>query len=410
MIKKIKTEQLRPGIFVHDFNCDWAGENIFISKALIKDERAIKIIRSWGIKEVYIDTDLGLDVEPAKTAYEVQQETNRNLHKLAQRKRTATPPPIPLKDEVQMARTIRNEAVVTMREAMRAVQEGKCIDPDNAFRLVEKMQESVTRNKDALILLTRIRKKDEYTLMHSISVSSLVLAFCSSCDISYDMTINLAMGSLFHDIGKTRIPNSILNKPGKLDQKEFTIMKKHAEYSAKVLAETTELPPEAHDIALHHHERYDGTGYPHGLKGDTIEFGSRIAAICDVYDAITSIRCYKNGLDRVQGLRKLYEWSDHYFDKELTYKFIRSIGVYPIGTYVRLANELSGVVINSTENILQPVVRIFYNDKKKTAMQIQEIDLSKIGINIAGYDSPEKWSSDKMHIFQQNKNDLSPLH
>lgn len=243
MIKKIKTEQLRPGIFVHDFNCDWAGENIFISKALIRDEKAIKIIRSWGIKEVYIDTELGLDVERAKTAYEVQQETNKNLHNLARRKKAATPPPVPLKDELQMARTIRNEAVFTMRETMRAVQEGKCIDLDSAYQLVEKMKESVTRNKDALTLLTRIRKKDEYTLMHSISVSSLVLAFCSSFDISYDMTINLAIGSLLHDIGKTRIPNSILNKPGKLNQDEFAIMKKHAEYSAKVLAETTELPP-----------------------------------------------------------------------------------------------------------------------------------------------------------------------
>lgn len=317
---------------------------------------------------------------------------------------------MPLKNEVQMARTIRNEAVVTMREAMRSVQEGKCIDMDSAFQLVERMKESVTRNKDALILLTRIREKDEYTLMHSISVSSLVLAFCGSCRISYDTTINLAMGSLFHDIGKTRIPNSILNKPGKLNQSEFAVMKRHAEYSAKVLAETSELPPEAHDIALHHHERYDGTGYPHGLKGDDIEFGSRIASICDVYDAITSTRCYKNGIDRVQGLRKLYEWSSHYFDKELTYNFIRSIGVYPIGTFVRLENEVSGVVTNSTENVLQPVVRIFYNDKNKTAMQIEEVDLSRLGITIAGYDTPEKWSSDKRLIFQKNRDALSPLH
>lgn len=129
-----------------------------------------------------------------------------------------------------------------------------------------------------------------------------------------------------------------------------------------------------------------------------------------MYDAVTSTRCYKNGLDRVQGLRKLYEWSDHYFDKELTYTFIRSVGVYPVGTFVRLENEMSGVVTDSTENVLQPVVRIFYNDNKKTAIQLQEIDLSQIGINVAGYDSPEKWSSDKRQIFQEHKNALSPLH
>lgn len=410
MIKKIKTEQLRPGIYVHDFNCDWAGENIFISDALIKTEKAIEIIRSWGIKEVYIDTDLGLDVKRGKSAQDAQRETNKNLHRLAQRATEEALPATPLKEELQMARTIRTEAVAAMRQAIRAVQEGKEMDLDGAFQLVEKMKDSVTRNKDALVLLTRIRKKDEYTLMHSISVSSLVLAFCNSCDISYDMSINLAMGSLFHDIGKTKIPTNILNKPGKLKQDEFNLMKRHTEYSAEALAATTKLPPEAYDIALHHHERYDGSGYPHGLKGDSIEFGSKIASICDVYDAITSTRCYKNGIDRVQGLRKLYEWSDHHFDKELTYKFIRNIGVYPVGTHVTLENEVSGIVADSTENVLQPVVRIFYNDKKKEPLPIQKLDLSKAGINIAGYDSPDQWSRDKRQAFIENKKALSPLH
>ena len=243
--------------------------------------------------------------------------------------------------------------------------------------------------------------------MHSISVSSLVLAFCNSWGFSYDMTINLALGALFHDIGKTKIPDSILNKPGKLNENEFSIMKKHAEYSAEVLVEATELPREANDIALHHHERYDGTGYPHGLRGAAIELGSRVVAICDVYDAITSVRCYKNALDRVAGLRKLYEWSGSSFEKELTYGFIRSIGVYPIGTSIKTESDLSGMVISFTENVLQPVVRIFYNDKENAAMQVQDIDLSMIGINIASYDSPQEWNKDKMQAFKKIQKSLS---
>jgi len=410
MIKKVKTKHLRPGVFVHDFNCDWTGENIILSKALIKSQETVDTICSWGIKEVYIDTDRGCDVESAQLVVEVQQETNKNLHNLAIDREAPAFSSTSLKEEMHIARRIRNEAYDTVQHAMKSVKEGKPIDVDRILSLVGKMERSINRNKDALTLLTRIRKKDEYTLAHSISVSSLVLAYCIYCDFPHTLTMNLATGALLHDIGKTKIPDSILNKPGKLDLPEFDIMKKHAEYSANILKDTVRLPFEAYDIALHHHERYDGKGYPYGLKGTEIGLGARIVSICDVYDAITSVRCYKNGLDRVEGLRKLYEWSDHHFDKELTYKFIQSIGVYPVGTCVRLENELAAVVIESTDNILQPVVRIFYNDKRRSSMEIEEIDLSRKNINISGYDSYKQWPSDKKQIFNENKNVLSPLH
>jgi len=410
MIKKIKIEQLRPGIFVHDFNCDWAGENVFINKALIKSEKAIEIIGSWGIKEIYIDTERGLDVKRGKTSSEVRQKTDSNLHKLALNKKATLSPSVPLKEEARMVMTIKKEAVDTMQRTMNSVQEGKHVDVESAFQLVEKMEASVTRNKDALVMLTRIRKKDEYTLMHSISVTSLVLAFCNYCGISSHTTINMATGALLHDIGKLQIPLNILNKPAKLDSKEFAIMKKHSEYSAQILADTKGLPAEAFDIALHHHERFDGTGYPNGLKGDAIDFSSKVASICDVYDAITSERCYKRGLERVEGLRKIYEWSEYHFDKELAYKFISCIGVYPIGTCVRLENQLTGIVIGSTENVLQPVVRLFFDNKTGASIQIREIDLSRADVNIISYDSPENWNSEKMQIFKQCRNLLSPFH
>lgn len=339
-----------------------------------------------------------------------QKKTNNILHRLARKNNVASSPSVPLKIELKIAKTIRNEATQTIQQAMDSMQDGKQMDVDSALQLVEKMERSVTRNKDALVLLTRLENKDQYTLMHSIRVSSLVLSFCNTYNIPYGTTINLAMGALFHDVGKTKVPLSILNKPGKLDQQEFAIMQKHANYSAKALAHTTDLPPEAHDIALHHHERHDGTGYPHGLKGDDIEFGSKITAICDVYDAITSVRCYKGALDRVEGLRKLYEWSDSHFDKDLTYKFIRGIGVYPIGTCVRLENGLSCMVIGSTENVLQPVVRIFYNDTKQEATDVREINLSMAGIHVASYDPPKEWNTEKKHVFNTNKEVITSLH
>jgi HD-GYP domain-containing protein (c-di-GMP phosphodiesterase class II) len=246
-------------------------------------------------------------------------------------------------------------------------------------------------------------------MMHSISVGAYILNFCNSNKISRDQTMALAIGALFHDIGKTRIPLAILNKPGKLSDDEFTEMKKHSLYSAEVLRNAKGLPEEAYDMGLHHHERYDGTGYPHGLKGDEICFGSQLCAIADVYDALTSDRCYKNGIDRVEALRKLYEWSEYHFNKELTYKFIRGIGVYPIGTCVKLESGRIGVVVGSTESSEKPVVRIFYDEKKKAELPVHDLDLFYTEDRVAMYEDAGKWDLKKMSIFKDVSADLFPI-
>ncbi len=409
MIKKIKVSQLRPGIFVHDFDCGLDPHNIFINKTLIKSSKSIDILKTWGIQEVYIDTERGLDVKRERPAVpskkrSVLEKKSRNLTRPK-----AVASTVPLKEEAVMVRLIKQDAVDIMEKTVTAVQKGTRVDIDNTFRLVEKMEASVSRNKDALVMLTRIREKNEYTLMHSISVTSLVLAFCNYCKIPSKITINMATGALLHDIGKIHVPLTILDKPGKLEEDEFVVMKKHSEFSAQILSETTGLPSEAFDIALHHHERYDGTGYPHGLQGDAISFCSRVTSICDVYDAITSDRCYRPGLDSVVGLQKIYEWSGDHFDMDLAYKFIRCIGVYPIGAYVRLENDLTGVVTDSTENMLQPVVRLFYDNKKKKAIPAREINLQLVGMRIAAYDFKDTWPAEKILAFEQSSRILNPF-
>ena len=292
---------------------------------------------------------------------------------------------------------------------MTAVREGRPLEFGSAIELVEKMDASLVRNKDALVLLTRIRRKDEYTLMHSISVGAYVLNFCNLNKYPHKQTMGLAIGALFHDIGKTKIPLEILNKPGKLTDAEFVVMKKHSVYSAHVLKHSHGLPKEAYDMGLHHHERYDGTGYPDGLKGDEISFGSQLCAIADVYDALTSDRCYKVGIDRIAGLRKIYEWSEYHFNKELAYKFIRSIGVYPIGTCVKLESGRIGVVVGSTESADQPVVRVFYDENKQAPLLVHDLDLLHTEDRVSMYEDAEKWDLKKMKIFGDVSEDLFPV-
>lgn len=398
MIKKVRVEQLEPGIFVHDFNCDWGANNLRVDQLLIKDRRIIDILISMGVNEVYIDTDRGRDVRDAKSVREVKQEADQAILTIA-KKSPAPTPTVSFKEELQVARNIKKQATNIMEHAMADIRSGKPLETEPTYTLIDKMNDSITRNKDALLLLTRIRNKDEYTLMHSISVGAYVLNFCNVNQIPHSRTMDLAIGAMFHDLGKTLIPLNILNKPGKLDDSEFEMIKRHPEYSAKILRSVESLPPEAYDMGLHHHERFDGTGYPHGQKGDEITYGSQLAAIADVYDALTSDRCYKKGIDRVEGLRKLYEWSEFHFNKEMTYKFIRSVGVYPIGACVKLESERIGVVIGSTDEVIKPVVRVFYDDRKKTPLPVYDLDLSSSDDSVQGYEDPLKWELQRVKLF-----------
>ncbi|MEJ2691097.1 MAG: HD-GYP domain-containing protein [Deltaproteobacteria bacterium] len=405
MIKKVKIELLEPGVFVHDFNSDRRSSNLITSQTLIRDRRIVEILGSMGIREVNIDTDKGIDVQESIPALEVRTEIEEGLHELAA-KQPDSIRNIPLTEELAVARKIKSQAVSVIRNVIESVRKGKPLETGEAFHLVEEMENSVTRNRDALVLLTMIRKKDEYTMMHSISVGAYILNFCNFYKVQEQQTLNLAIGALFHDIGKTRIPHAILNKPGPLDEKEFAIMKKHAQYSAEILQSGHHLPSETFDMGLHHHERYDGTGYPHHLKGEQISFGSQLAAIADVYDALTSDRCYKAGIDRVEALRKLYEWSGLHFNKDLTHQFIRCIGVYPIGSCVTLASGRVGIVVGSTESLIQPIVHIFYDKKKEREITIPELDLSQTEDQVVGYEESCNFDLKKLDAFKEVATDI----
>lgn len=390
MIKRVRTENLQPGNFIHDFNCGWNGGNIFIDQTLIADRKMIDIIRSWGIKEVYIDTERGRDIDNAPPAEEQSRVRQIDAPKKPpqQPEKHPAPPSVPLSVEVKKAKKLRNDAVKIVRHTLQQVHEGKTPDVGLTYELARRMRASISRNRDALLLLTRIRKKDEYTLYHSISVSSLVLDMCNFKRLPEKRALDMAVGALFHDIGKTKVPHTILNKPAKLTEIEFHEMKKHVEYSVDLLQNAHNLPFECYDIALHHHEHYNGEGYPHGLKGENISMGAQLTAICDVFDAITSTRCYREGLGTVTGLKKIYELSNNHFNKDLTHEFIRCIGVYPIGSCVKLEDRKIGIVVGSTDNILKPIVKVFYDGHHNEKISPFLVDLSKSENSITSYEAP----------------------
>jgi putative nucleotidyltransferase with HDIG domain len=263
--------------------------------------------------------------------------------------------------------------------------------------LVDRMTESVLNSKDALISLARIKNKDEYTYMHSLAVSALCISFAEHLGLDAKKIKQIGIGGLLHDIGKVKVPIGILNKPGALTEKEFEIMKQHVHHGSCILQQT-KIDRTAVSVTAHHHERLNGTGYPDGLKGDQISFFGQMAAVVDIYDALTSERCYKRSIPPTHALRKLYEWSHSYLNKELVEKFIAHVGIYPVGTLVRLRSGFLGVVIRHGEKgLLYPVVRAVYNTRKEVQIVPFNIDLSKkasVGDSdeITGCESPERWN------------------
>jgi HD-GYP domain-containing protein (c-di-GMP phosphodiesterase class II) len=392
MIKKANVAQLRVGMFVHDFNCGWLENPFFATQILLKSGREIEKIVSAGIHDLYIDTDKGLDIADAQTEEEVKKEIRSDIAKIEVKQKTVVT--VPMKEELHEAKKLKTEAKKIVTNIMHDVRMGKQVELEAVDNAVENMIESIFRNQGALTSLSRLKSKDEYTFMHSVNVCVLMISFCKSNDIDRNTIRKIGSGGLLHDIGKMSVLQEVLNKPGKLTEEEFTQMKNHVVQSKVILSQTPGISPEAIEVASQHHERYDGSGYPDKLKGEEISRFGQMASIVDVYDAITSDRVYHKGLDSSDALKKIFEWSKYHFHPDLVQLFIKTVGIYPVGTLVRLESGLLGVIAEpGRESMLKPVVRAIYNLKHARFMTPKDIDLAAPGTvdRILGSEDPAKW-------------------
>lgn len=254
---------------------------------------------------------------------------------------------------------------------------GKQVEIASLDPMAERMVQSVFRNHHALTGISRIKSKDEYTFMHCVSVAGLLVTFAREQGFSEADIHQVAIGGLVHDIGKTLTPQEVLNKPGRLDPEEMDIMKGHVTHSREILQETLGVSQTAMDISVLHHERMDGTGYPLGLNGEQISLIGRMSAIVDVYDALTSVRVYKDAWEPTLALKKLLQWSPDHFDPELVQHFIRCLGAYPVGSLVQLESGLAGIVTDPGEDMLRPKLRVIYHVFKRRYEKVRDLDLAR---------------------------------
>lgn len=403
MLKKITVDQLRLGMHIREFCGSWMDHPFWREDFVLHDPDDLETIRTCGIKEVWIDANKGCDVDlPGPTKQETEAHVEATLMEVAAPPAPRpAPPKATLAEEIQRAAKIcatAKQAVVSMFQEVRM---GKAIDHDAANALVEEISDSVMRNPGALISLARLKTADDYTYMHSVAVCALMVALARQLGIDEKMTRELGMAGLLHDLGKALMPMEVLNKPGKLTDEEFAIMKSHPVEGHRLLVEGGAVGEIPLDVCLHHHEKIDGNGYPHRLKDAEISLYAKMGAVCDVYDAITSNRPYKAGWDPAESIRRMAEWTGH-FEQRIFHAFVKSIGIYPIGSLVRLSSGLIGVVIEqSAESLLSPRVKVFFSTQSRTYVPPKTLDLSKEGADkIVGREDAAAWGlKDFSHLW-----------
>jgi HD-GYP domain-containing protein (c-di-GMP phosphodiesterase class II) len=399
MIKKIASADLRLGMYIHELDCDWLTHPFLTNQFKLNNDAQIEKILATGIHFVYIDTAKGLDVPDAPTEEEVRETLQQEMISLA----TAEQPTIihaTRDEEIQRAHAIKGRAQALVRNVMADARLGRAVEVEQTDHVVEQITESILRNSGAILGLLTIKNNDDYTFLHCVSVCALLVAFCRTLGIDTETTHQAGMGGLLHDTGKAFVPNKILNKPAKLTDEEFDIIKRHPRDGYEVLLKSPEIGPIPLDITLHHHERMDGNGYPDKLPPDKIQQLVRMSSIVDVYDAITADCCYHRGIPATDALRKLHEWSSFHFDPKLVQAFIRCVGIYPVGSLVKLESGRLGIVIEQNDtSLLQPKLRVVFNAKTGHRLEPYELDLSRpMGSGgadrILGHEDPVKWQID----------------
>ncbi|MFN3750681.1 MAG: HD-GYP domain-containing protein [Thiobacillus sp.] len=399
MRKKIKARDLQPGMHLDELCGSWMEHPFWRSKFVLKDPEDIRRIIDSGITEVWIDTAKGLDV-PGPTPQQTEQAVTAMLMEAELDRPAPRPQPAaavqatPLDEELKRAAAIVGKARHAVVSMFQEVRMGKAVSAESAGALVEEISSSVLRNPGALISLARLKTADDYTYMHSVAVCALMVSLARQLDLGEADVREAGMAGLLHDLGKAKMPMEVLNKPGKLTDEEFRIIKNHPVEGHRLLVEGGSASEIVLDVCLHHHEKVDGTGYPDRLSDAQITRFAKMGAVCDVYDAITSNRPYKAGWDPAASIRKMVEWSNGHFDEKIFQAFVKSIGIYPTGSLVKLASGRLAVVLEqSGKSLLSPRVKVFYSTRSRSYLVPEVIDLAHPGASdkIVGREDAATW-------------------
>ena len=374
MHKRISIEQLKIGMKIEKLDRSWLATPFLRHRFTITSSEQIQQLRASGVQQLDVDADDACQDSgsfvPAMPAAEISQPISPPLEPEL--------PAIPFAEELPAARQVYKAAKLIVQQAMEDVRMGRALNMESVSEVVGSMADSILRNPDALTSLTRLKQFDEYTFFHSVNTSALALSVGKHLGYGREPLLQLGTGMLLHDIGKTMIPVEILNKPGRYEAHEFEIMKQHVLRGAEILSNTTGLTDMFLKPALEHHERVDGTGYPHHRSNKDLSQFGLIAAIVDIYDAVTSDRCYHKGKTPHDTLQFLYQLGTQgHVDGTLVQQFVQVVGVYPVGSCVSLNTGETAIVKQFNHQApIRPLVVMITDEAGHRQSTLVDLDLA----------------------------------
>ncbi|MFC4297879.1 HD-GYP domain-containing protein [Castellaniella hirudinis] len=423
-IKRIGISKLRLGMYVHKLESGWFDHPFWRGSFLLERHQDLEAIRKAGIRLVWIDTakglapglaarDMGLATQAAAavqadavgsdrqagsddrpgTVLPGTVETLQPAHRLPADVKPEEVVGVTLEEEIRQARRLCMSASDEVMGLFEEARMGRAIHPEAALPLVQEISDSIRRHPHALISAARLKTRDNYTYLHSVAVCALMTSLSSQLGLDPVRTRQAGVGGLMHDLGKAAIPLDILNKPGRLTEAEFDLVKRHPSAGAEMLrlGGADEM---IQSIALHHHEKYDGSGYPCRLSGQAIPLLARMGAVCDVYDAVTSLRAYKPAWEPAETMRRMASWEGH-FDRQVFEAFVKTVGIYPLGSLVRLQSRRLGVVVAPGDHsLLAPHVEVVRSVDAGSACPNERLNLGDPDCDdrIVGPEDPSDWN------------------
>lgn len=379
-LKKIPVAELKVGMYLYALSGSWIEHPFWRSKFIIEDPNDILLIEKSTVLDAWIDVEKSVGESQGDRLCTVQFRSPSESANAGDRLELDKNPTqsTSMAVEIDHAKKIRAYASKTIKSIFDEARAGKPVSLEGAREAVQEIVFSVMRNPGAMISVARSKTAGDYLAMHSVAVCALMIALARQLKLGDSEVREAGLAGMLHDLGEVDTPGEILNRPGALTENEFAVVKHHAVQGHCLLVEGGQMSGAVLDVCLHHHERLDGSGYPFGLSGGQISRLARMAAICDVYDAITSSRPHRKGIGPAEAIRMMTQWGAEQYDQDIFRAFVDCIGMYPIGSLVRLSSGKLGVVVEqSADSPTTPKVKVFFAPEAGFCKPPEIIDLSR---------------------------------
>jgi HD-GYP domain-containing protein (c-di-GMP phosphodiesterase class II) len=377
--KEVPVEELKFGMYVSELDRPWTETPFVFQGFVLEDEKQLGTLKKY-CKKVYVDPEKSTDLPDRRAIKTIPGGTKPKIESVLASitRKVVYEEKVSVDVELPAARAAQGRTEVALRDVFDTVRSGKVIDAPRVREAVTSMTDSVVRNPDAMLLLSKLKERSDLTHDRAIGVSIYMITFGRFLQLPREQLDLLGMLGLLQDVGKMRMPAGLLEKKGPLTEEERKACQSHLEHSVAILKETTGLPTGLPALAALHHERFDGSGYPDHLKGPEIGLFGSIAGLVDCFDALTRQRPYAEALSPSNALSKLYDWRDTLFDGSLVQQMIQCIGIYPVGAAVEMnSGEIGIVIAQNLVRRLQPRVMLVLDAKGNPIKPQKILDLVK---------------------------------